>query len=323
MSEEQKRIRIELTFAGIERLYNTPNTPRSRKDFFAAPGRPEDYSAGRKLAYLKEMQAKPWQQAVLKRLVEAEIIRATSEFEQLYIIGDEARANLVISDHEKGGLILSHFVFPNEVPKPSFADSPVVLATFQEDTQIQLTPPGPNLLRHSGTEAQVALTPEELLQKLLESVVKSNEQNLKFQTNFIGSMEAMNSTFGLISDICKEQTNTISGLKNSMITLENKVNGLAKDVSKLDDSVKATKNVADANQATTKKLSYSLESVEKMSSQISELVHSSSSLNSDVGNMVKEMRSKNNLSVLGARLAALSEENKNLSELILGATGES
>lgn len=108
MNEMQKKARIKVVAYGLSYLVENRRA-MSRKELFAAV-------RGQTLTY-HEVDKKGWQQPVLDRLIEQQLLKSTDDGElKTYSIDNEQSVRLVLENYEAGGTALAAFVFPNEVP---------------------------------------------------------------------------------------------------------------------------------------------------------------------------------------------------------------
>lgn len=118
MKEADKRARITVAYGGLallqQRFENDPSYRSTRLKLFAVPrDEPQDPSI------IKAVRSKDWQRDYIKRLVDAGVLIKNSEDSQeLYYPSAPRIVAEIIEDHDKYGLRLSKFLFPNEAGMP-------------------------------------------------------------------------------------------------------------------------------------------------------------------------------------------------------------
>lgn len=310
LKESQKQVRLEMVAGGLSYLISS-GKPLTRKQFFLTDREPLD--ANKRAMVLRENASKNWQRGVIERLMKSNIIKqdykdgiTTKDIK--YIIDDELRAKKIYNDYLNNGLLLSAFVFPNQVamspdfePKEEFV-AEVNLGEAQEQTD-------------EKPKQEVELSLDELFKTMISYVVSLKND---FNANNDNQIAALKSIVSYLKTNEEDNKEIVSTNKQ----IEKDINGLKNRIEKVETVIGDTKKLLETNQATTKRL---IEAVDKMniaSEQINSLVSGNHELQQTAKELVKELKSArgSRLESLANRLESLSTETKNLSELVLDAT---
>jgi len=159
--------------SGLSFIYDKGEV--TRREFFLPSGRKGDASVKLTAALEKELNSKHWQREVLDRLIEHAVLQQTgSRSNVTYAVVNRSKLLELLRDHAEGGLRLSWFLFPGEVPEaaPEAPDLEDVLAEPDE--------PKPTIamvVRAAQAENQGAVTDGEALIRLVDFMSALDEAN--------------------------------------------------------------------------------------------------------------------------------------------------
>jgi hypothetical protein len=310
MEDSVKRMRIEIVASGLDFLL-THSEGISRKQFFMTDPNAVKFD-GKKLQLLaKANSSKDWQQKVLDRLISHHLIK---KIEFTNGVGYQAdnydKVKLTCENFKSGdGLLVSYYVFPNEVPEPevipSIPDSPATTSTI-DDCPIEIAV---------------------ILEKILENIVAlksdhatSSKGTLETIKIFMNHLETSQKVFETSNSLEKENTTAFKAL-------ENRVNGFNKKIDDLSTTVKQQNTLMEANQRATKEILASAKSIDEVAfslKTLGELVSCVEDLTTNVLNLTKQIKSKeeNSLLEISRKLGSSIKEMSALQTEILNVTSE-
>ena len=190
MKDSAKRARIMLTLGGLNYLIKDGGQSNiSRKHFFLTSNEAPD------AVMMKEHSSKAWQIAVLDRFINAGILKQeTNSHEICYYLTDIEKARNIVADHENGGLLLSHYLFPNEVPAPDAittaidlpAELPIV-AKFASESE-------------ALASEEKLMDATDLLEKLFQAVVALKDQSKFSSTSIVDGIAIAFREFNVVNN---------------------------------------------------------------------------------------------------------------------------
>jgi hypothetical protein len=128
MKDVDKRCRLSIVHGALDKLAAGPSIEYTKKELFVPAFGPEESGVYKVTKDAMEVQITKtsWLTPVIEKMLKHELMGVSStEREARYAALRAERVSFLLDDHEKGGIHLSWYVFPNEVPdgEPQFSES--------------------------------------------------------------------------------------------------------------------------------------------------------------------------------------------------------
>jgi hypothetical protein len=312
IEDSVKQTRIEIVASGLALLLANAKETISRKQFFLLDSKfiqTGDYKKIQQVA--KANASKSWHSGVLERLIADGLIKKigdnTSVTYQVANIDKVANAFQNFKSGDK--LIVSHYVFPNEVQLDRGEINRSKLIEPEEAVAVTTS---------SGGEVEIDMAT--LLKNILENLIFIKKDHIDYRSQF-DKFEG--GALGLVSAISNAITaNSETNSENAKIlqTVINKTNGNTKSIDELGTQIKNQHLLLEAGQRTNKELLASIQGITNIS-QVVDVAKASlqqiTIIAAKVESLTNEIKAKeaNKLSALADRmknklndLAALQDE---------------
>lgn len=244
MQESIKRTRIEIVASGLGFLIGNNSEGITRKQFFLLdPKEINRFDIKKLSAVAKANASKNWHSGVLDRLISDGLLKKVQKTNGLYYqIDNYELSEHVFKDFKSGnGLLLSHYIYPKEVP--SAVDGPASVALSVLDQKID--------------PDQQELSVEFLMGKILANLIHiKGEQEINYKA--------------IVSSITELKNN--DAILNKINIVEQKANGTNKRIEEQTNIIKDLHSLVEASQTTTKNLLSSVVDIRNISENLNKIV---------------------------------------------------